>query len=85
MGANYDYIVDFRVFNDGTIGICISQIVILSSARMISRSGDGEAGEQIFIRRNGRAAGGFPVSLWREEKQKAKPLSPLNFHPATLR
>jgi hypothetical protein len=47
--------------------------------------GDGEAGEQIFIRRNGRAAGGFPVSLWREEKQKAKPLSPLNFHPATLR
>ena len=28
---------------------------------------------------------GSHVSLWREEKQKAKPLSPLHFHPATLR
>jgi hypothetical protein len=47
--------------------------------------GDGEAGEQILFVGMVALPVGSHVSLWREEKQKAKPLSPLNFHPATLR
>src|ERR1035437_10263292 len=46
--------------------------------------GDGEAGEQIFIRRNGRAAGGFPrftVAGRKTESQTTFPfaLPPCNF------